>query len=320
MSNKIKPKRSYTTNAVPTAADLEVNELAINWADGIVYTKDASGQIVSFTLGGGGGGGGGFSWSAAPVNADDPGAAGSLAYDADYLYVATTADTWKRTPLSTWAGAGTDEYFSSVSLLMHMDGTGSTFVDSSGTPKTITAGGDATQSTAESKWGAKSAYLDGSGDYLEVASSTGLSFGTDNFTLEMWLYLLTIQDTCLWDTIPIGGGSQRYGGFAFVMNSSGNLQIYSAANFRGTSTSSLSANTWHHIALTRTGSTWRFYIDGTQDATSFSHSVDCTDDTGLIGRVGDSAAYFLHGYIDDVRVTKGVSRPITLPTAAFPDA
>lgn len=55
MPNKIKPKRSYTTSAVPTAAELEVNELAINWADGIAYTKDASGQIVSLTMGGGGG-------------------------------------------------------------------------------------------------------------------------------------------------------------------------------------------------------------------------------------------------------------------------
>ena len=56
--NKIKPKRSYTTNAVPLTTDLEVNELAINWADGKAYTKNASGQIVSVTLGGSGGGGG----------------------------------------------------------------------------------------------------------------------------------------------------------------------------------------------------------------------------------------------------------------------
>lgn len=101
MANKIKPKRSYTTNSVPTTADLEVNELAINWADGIAYTKNAAGQIVSFTLGGGGGGGG-FSWSAAPVAADDTAAAGSLAYDAEYLYVATGANTWKRTALESW--------------------------------------------------------------------------------------------------------------------------------------------------------------------------------------------------------------------------
>jgi hypothetical protein len=56
MSNKIRPKRSYTTGAVPTTSDLEANELAINWVDGIAFTKNNSGNIVSVTLGGGGGG------------------------------------------------------------------------------------------------------------------------------------------------------------------------------------------------------------------------------------------------------------------------
>lgn len=55
MPNKILPKSSYTANAVPLASELEENELAINWADGIAYTKNASGQIVSFSMGGGGG-------------------------------------------------------------------------------------------------------------------------------------------------------------------------------------------------------------------------------------------------------------------------
>ena len=56
MPNKIKPKRSYTANAVPTTSDLDANELAINWADGKAYTKNAAGNIVSLTLGGSGGG------------------------------------------------------------------------------------------------------------------------------------------------------------------------------------------------------------------------------------------------------------------------
>ena len=56
MPNRIKPLRSYTANAVPTTSDLETNELAINWADGKAYTKNAAGNIVSVTLGGSGGG------------------------------------------------------------------------------------------------------------------------------------------------------------------------------------------------------------------------------------------------------------------------
>lgn len=55
MPNRIKPKRSYTANAVPTTSDLETHELAINWTDNKAFTKNAAGQIVSVTLGGGGG-------------------------------------------------------------------------------------------------------------------------------------------------------------------------------------------------------------------------------------------------------------------------
>ena len=102
MPNKIKPKRSYTANAVPTTSDLDANELAINWADGKAYTKNASGNIVSVTLGGGGGSG--LTWSAVPESATATGTAGQIAYDnaTGFFYVATATNTWKRTLLSTW--------------------------------------------------------------------------------------------------------------------------------------------------------------------------------------------------------------------------
>jgi hypothetical protein len=54
MPNRIKPRRSYTANSVPLTSDLDTHELAINWVDGKAFTKDASGNIVSVTLGGGG--------------------------------------------------------------------------------------------------------------------------------------------------------------------------------------------------------------------------------------------------------------------------
>ena len=65
MGNTIKPKRSYTANSVPLTTDLEVNELAIRWtADSpAIFTKNASGQIVTVALGGSSGGGGGGSSS-----------------------------------------------------------------------------------------------------------------------------------------------------------------------------------------------------------------------------------------------------------------
>ena len=53
MANKIKFKRSYTAGAVPTTSDLDTHEIAINWADNKLFTKNAAGSIVSVSLGGG---------------------------------------------------------------------------------------------------------------------------------------------------------------------------------------------------------------------------------------------------------------------------
>jgi hypothetical protein len=50
MANIVKLKRSGTANAAPTANSLEHGELAINYADGILFYKDSSNTIISFEL------------------------------------------------------------------------------------------------------------------------------------------------------------------------------------------------------------------------------------------------------------------------------
>ena len=48
MANVIKIKNSGTANVVPTS--LEYGELAINYADGILFFKDSSNEIISFDI------------------------------------------------------------------------------------------------------------------------------------------------------------------------------------------------------------------------------------------------------------------------------
>jgi len=98
MASKIKPKRSYTTGAVPTTSDLDVNEIAISWSDNKLFTKNSAGNIVSVTLGGGSG----LSWSSVPASSTATGTAGQIAYDGSYFYLASATNTWVRTALSPW--------------------------------------------------------------------------------------------------------------------------------------------------------------------------------------------------------------------------
>jgi hypothetical protein len=51
-------KNSGTTGNTPTAANLEFGELALNYADGLLFYKAANGTVLSISGSGGGGGGG----------------------------------------------------------------------------------------------------------------------------------------------------------------------------------------------------------------------------------------------------------------------
>ena len=94
----------------------------------------------------------------------------------------------------------TDPNIASVSLLLSGNGiNGSTsIIDSSPSPKTVTAFGNAQISTAQSKFGGASIAFDGVSDYLTVASSAGLTFGTGDFTIELWLYVISYTNAITW--------------------------------------------------------------------------------------------------------------------------
>jgi len=177
---------------------------------------------------------------------------------------------------------------------------------------------DAKISTAQSKWGGSSMYFDGTGDILTGKSNILCSFDTGNFTIEGWIYpsATTGTDRCLWDTRASAGDA----GMVLFINSTANLSIYTSAAIRLTSSGTVTANTWQHIALVRSSGTVAFYINGTQSGTaSYSSAITCPGRITVAGRHDDGALYT--GYMNDLRVTKGYARyttNFTPPASAFP--
>lgn len=47
MANTIIPKRSSVAAKVPLATDLQVGEIAVNLADGLIYSKNAAGEVIN---------------------------------------------------------------------------------------------------------------------------------------------------------------------------------------------------------------------------------------------------------------------------------
>jgi len=220
-----------------------------------------------------------------------------------------------------------DPYFSSVSLLLHGDGTNgsTTIIDSSSSPKTVTAFGNAQISTAQSKFGSSSIYFDGSGDYLLIPNSAAFGFGTGDFTVELWInpnasgsqvYARLLQCGDYpngWQLVrgPIGGGT------------SNPISVW--VDFLGGSALRLGGGTiqnnqWSHVAMTRANGTVRIFVNGVIAASGTSSS-DLGQHSVIIGS-SSSGSEAINAYMNEIRITKGVARytaNFTPPTAPFPN-
>ena len=227
------------------------------------------------------------------------------------------------------AAAPTDPHFSNVSLLLHGDGANNstTFVDSSPSPKTVTAFGNAQISTAQSKFGGASLAFDGNGDYLALGDvSSQLVLGGD-FTIELFVWFNSLsgfQSICqsIWNS----GGF-----FLFHHLDHPNKVSFYVNNFSSgvpilVQSSSMATNTFYHVAVTRAGNTFKLFINGVLESSATSTLATITRPVEFVGIYSDgfsSVSFGLNGYLDEIRITKGVARYVanfTPPTAPFPDA
>jgi len=183
--------------------------------------------------------------------------------------------------------------------------------------------GNAQVSTTQAKWGTTSMYFDGTGDYLTAPTSPVYDFSSGNFTIEVWYYP-TISNPNAGIFSKRANGSV-YAPFSLEFSSSLApvfLASTSGSNWDINITSSVSCtqNAWNYIAVTRSGSTFTIYVNGSSGGTGSSSSALMTNTSSIsVGAVAADGTRVLTGYLDDFRVTKGFARTVTSsPTAAFP--
>ena len=208
-------------------------------------------------------------------------------------------------------------------LLLNMNNAG--IIDQHGTNVLETVG-NAQLSTAVKKYGNASMYFDGTGDYLKIPNSQNFNFGSGNFTVEGWVYC--INTSSRQDIFTTPSNASGFNGLSFAIYN-GNFEL--TMSWTGgwdilfATAGSVSANTWYHFAVVRNGGTVTVYINGTStysnSGLSTSSLVFGTDPATIsYGRVNQSDARYLYGYIDDLRITKGVARyttTFTPPTTAL---
>jgi len=180
--------------------------------------------------------------------------------------------------------------------------------------------GGAAISTTQSKFGGASMYFDGTGDYLYKPSDINLTFGSGDFTLEMWIYPTSLSGTIsfLYATRPASTNGVYP---VLYATSSGTYWFVSSAD--RISGSALSTNTWSHVVVCRSGTSTKMFINGTQSGSTYTDSNNY-----LMGRLylgasdfNSGGSEYLNGYIDDLRITKGYARytaNFTAPVVPFP--
>jgi len=217
--------------------------------------------------------------------------------------------------------APTDPDFASVSLLLHMDGSNgsTTFTDSSSNGFAVSVFGDAQITTTDPKFGTGALTLDGNGDYLTLPANAAFQFGTGDFTVEFFVYRTS---TALDQGIFTFGAANALSGLFAAMDNA-NLEVgVLGGDPPQISGGTLSLNTWHHVAITRSGTNLRAFIDGVQFGSTVTNSTNLTDDQLKIG-YSFNTTFVMTGKLDEFRVTKGVARytaNFTPPTAPFPDS
>lgn len=218
----------------------------------------------------------------------------------------------------------TDSYFNNVSLLLHMDGANNstTFTDNSPNALTVTRTGNAIISTTQNKFGGASAYFDGSGDYLSVPYNSGFAFGTSDFTIEAWVYR---GDTSNYPMVFDGWTTRTTGCYQFGFQSGGYPAFWyypTAAYTSLIGDTAITVNQWNHIAVSRESGTLRLFLNGSLIGSKTATESLGNNVTYYVG-AQEGQYNYLNGYIDDLRVTKGVARytsAFTPPTAAFPNS
>ena len=209
-----------------------------------------------------------------------------------------------------------DPFFNNVSLLLHGDGANgsTTIVDSSPSPKTVTAVGDAQISTAQSKFGGSSLAFDGVGDALGIPTIT--IGANESFTIESWIYK-TARGVSGYSLIVGNGSSTQVG---YDVTTEGSVFMYIGGGFGVVASgTAMTSNAWNHVAWVRNVDGCSIYVNGLLigsgvRGSSFTFNV--------IGAYSTGGTYGINGYIDDLRITKGVARytsNFTPPTAPFPE-
>jgi len=167
--------------------------------------------------------------------------------------------------------------------------------------------------TTSSKLGSHATTFDGNGDYVSMADSNDWNINT-NFSIETWVkhddhvgvesYVRQYENDNNWWSFYHIHGTGLY--FNFRSEDS---------NIVGFAGSEITDTNWHHVALVKSGSDYKIYLDGASVGSVTDSDTDTLTGNLFVGQKGDGSDYF-DGQIDEIRISNIARTPEEIKAVA----
>ena len=157
----------------------------------------------------------------------------------------------------------------------------------------------------------------GTGTWINVPASSDFGFGTGDFTIECFFFMeakknynaiIDFRTTNESSDLPV----------IYVDNTPNLVYFTTSARISG----SIAAGQWYHIAVSRSGTSTKMFLDGTQLGSTFTDNTNYVTPTAVwsLGAAGAQTTYEVNGFVSNVRVVKGTAlytSNFTAPTSAL---
>lgn len=153
---------------------------------------------------------------------------------------------------------------------------------------------------------------------LSIANDADLRFGTGDFTIEWWQYRTdsnSFARVFAMGTYPSQSIGVSYEGSSLYLWGSSGVAVGTAPT----------KNAWHHVAVSRSGTSLKVFVDGTQLGTTMTNSTNFSNSTYAL-RIGNetttSTGSAFGGNITNFHWVKGTAKytsnftPATSPLSA----
>lgn len=162
--------------------------------------------------------------------------------------------------------------------------------------------------TAQSRFGGSSGlFAQATADYIYADGSSDFAFGNGDFTVEFFVRVPLVGTMVIYDSRP----ASVTGAYLCIFLNAGIPRVHVNAADVISGSTVLVVNQWYHIAVTRSGTSTKLFVNGYQEGATWTDNTVYLNPANrpVLGSNGNNPGVSgFTGHIDEFRISKGVAR------------